>query len=38
VAAYFEDRYHLKLKLPGAPCLNVGTTKRQNWLPSEVGT
>jgi len=36
VADYFEEKYHLRLRMPGAVCLNVGSKTRQNWLPMEV--
>lgn len=36
VSAYFEEKYKMKLRMPGAPCINVGSRTRQNWLPMEV--
>ncbi|XP_065062835.1 protein argonaute-2-like isoform X2 [Rhopilema esculentum] len=36
VAAYFEERYKMKLRYPYLPCLQVGNPERGCFLPMEV--
>jgi len=36
VAKYFADKYHLQLKYPHLPCLQVGQEQKHTYLPPEV--
>jgi len=36
VAKFFLDKYHIKLKYPGLPCLQVGQEHKHTYLPMEV--
>ncbi|CAD5227824.1 unnamed protein product [Bursaphelenchus okinawaensis] len=36
VAKYFLDKYHLQLKYPHLPCLQVGQEQKHTFLPPEV--
>lgn len=36
VAKYFYDKYHIQLKYPHLPCLQVGQEQKHTYLPPEV--
>lgn len=36
VAKYFYDKYHMQLKYPHLPCLQVGQEQKHTYLPPEV--
>uniref|UniRef100_A0A1I7RK51 Protein argonaute-1 n=1 Tax=Bursaphelenchus xylophilus TaxID=6326 RepID=A0A1I7RK51_BURXY len=36
VAKYFADKYHMQLKYPHLPCLQVGQEQKHTFLPPEV--
>ena len=33
---FFLEKYHIKLKYPGLPCLQVGQEHKHTYLPMEV--
>lgn len=36
VSKYFFDKYHIQLKYPHLPCLQVGQEQKHTYLPPEV--
>lgn len=38
VAEYFRERYHISLRFPNLPAVNVGKTSDPAWLPIELCT
>lgn len=36
VTKYFYDKYHMQLKYPHLPCLQVGQEQKHTYLPPEV--